>query len=200
MLVTKIEPNWMHGYGNKPEIVVTVDEALPHDRFIYNVERPNTFAKGNKPGGMVRNVMLVSTNQAPWVRFVFVDNPEGDPSYYGALGGTYTLVDGSTFETRTGWSSRCSVVNSKYANLLRHSGSVPEHVTEVTVAVPRPNSPHPHAKPSLWAGYYLEVNYLRNHPLWPKDCYLVCTVRDDGEINYNINADPVRVVKARNVG
>lgn len=185
MQITKIEPNWMRGYGNRPEINVYIDQVHPHDSFIYDIvprrTAPKTANRVNLPG---HNIMLISTNHTPWTKYVYVDDPDGNPSYHGALGGEYKLTSGNTFKTRTGWSSRSSVINRDYRTYL------PNEITEVTVYE---NKGYYSAG---WGGFNLDVQYLQHHELWPKSCYLVREVDSHGEIKHTISVDPDKVVKA----
>lgn len=188
MQITKIQPNWMHGYGNRPEINVYVDQVHPHDSFIYDIVPSRSAQKAANRARIKKlvqagyEVMLISTNNTPWTKFVYIENPSGDPQYYGALGGEYKLTSGNTFKTRTGWSSRASVINRDHPDYL------PNEITEVTV--------YETSKVSGWGGFNLDVQYLQHHELWPKGCYLVREVDSDGEIKHTISVEPDKVVKA----
>lgn len=181
MKITGIEINWHHGYGNSPTVVVNVDTRLRHDTFEYQCVPNNDNDKRS-------NVMLISTNNDPWVKFVYIDDPEGRPQYHGALGGDYKLTDGTVFHSRTGWSSRASVLNTKpeYSSLLR------SHITEVTLRTDDETSY------SLWAGYSCYVNHLKEHSLWPKDVYLIRD-NNDKEFQYSPSVDPNNIVKAQEI-
>src|SRR5687767_6928409 len=100
-VITKIEANWFHGYANDPTVKIHVDRDIYKEwEWLYE---PITI---NDVGSNPFPCMLYSDNNAPWVKFVYIDNPDGNPSQHGALGGEYTLYDGSVIKSRTGWSSR----------------------------------------------------------------------------------------------
>jgi len=170
--IHSIDVRWHHGYGNMPEMVVTVSKLPPRDAWIYN---PIPVEDG-------RARFLLSTNQWPWSRFVLIRDPNGSPNLHGALGGEYRLIDGSTLMSRTGWSSREGVVNSLFRNYVPDDLLAP-----VTVEV---------AKGYKWHGYYIGVGYLRNHALFPEGIYLVRDEKADGEVTYYPSVHPERVEKA----
>lgn len=174
--ILAIKPRWMHGYANSPEIEVIVDKRPAYESFIWRA-CPDPHAR--------RKTMLISTNQSPWVKFVYIDNPEGAPQYHGALGGDYTMQDGTVFKSRSGWSSRAGVINDKYRTYI--SGEICEVVLY-----------EPGQKIGL-AGFHIYALYLRNHPKWPKDLHLVREKRfSDLEIYHTISIDPNKVVKPPN--
>jgi hypothetical protein len=108
--ILEVSVDWYWGYGNQPALRAIVDlmpkEGLPE--FIYQAIPDE------------RGTMLISKNNAPWHRFVYVEHAgrEGQPQLYGALGGEYRLTDGSVFKTRTGWSSREGVINARYREYI----------------------------------------------------------------------------------
>ena len=170
--VTKIEPEWMLGYANSPGIRLTIEgyEYKQAD-WIYNPV----------PYESRENVMLISTNNVPWVRFVFIADPNGNPSNHGALGGEYHLLDGSVFKTRTGWSSREGVINRDYRR----------YIDDELVGVTLDLGNH-----RLMAGYAIYQTYLKTHPLWPSDLHLVREEKySGGEPYWHISTDPNEVVK-----
>jgi hypothetical protein len=172
--IIKIEPRWNEKWANSPEIEVTLDEDITKMDWIYE-KIPR---KEDKPDNQV---MLISTNNDPWVKFVYVDDPKGSPTSHGALGGHYTLTDGTVFKSRTGWSSRAGAVNNLYRNRIR------EELAEVTIYTP--------GWTCGFAGFNLYHSALTNHELWPKDYYLVREVKFRDEPNWLISAKPDKVVK-----
>lgn len=171
MRIEKIEVEWWKGYGNSPELVVYVDKLLSQDDFLYFPVEGSI---------SVPPVFLLSTNNHPWYRFVYVDEkPNGDPSLHGALGGMYKLTDGTVFKTRTGWSSRAGVVNKRYREHLD------SELIEPTVV--DPTGFH-------WAGYAHAVSELLHNDLFPKGVYLVRDERN-GEPRWTPSVDPNEVVK-----
>lgn len=173
--IISIEPNWMFGYGNSPTIKVTVESLDADYEWIYKPIPKDE----NKPHAQT---MLISTNNAPWVRFVYIDNPDGRPQDHGALGGEYLLTDGTTLKSRTGWSSRAGVINTRYRNYIE------EEICDVTVYTPDSKVG--------WAGQNIYADYLANHPLFPKDLHLVRTTTYlKEEVYWQISTQPDKVVK-----
>ncbi len=172
MEILEIKPRWYHGFGNSPGIEIIVDKMLPFDSFVYkNVDE--------KPD----HTMLISTNNDPWVKFVYIADPNGSPTTNGALGGTYKLDDGTEFKSRSGWSSRASAINKHYRDHLY------DEIVEVSIKT---------GKDSIWwAGFSVYQTHLYNHPNWPLDLYLVreITSYGSGEPHWTISADPDKVVK-----
>ena len=170
--ITKIEPNWYHGYMNSPDIYVEVDVDL-HDTldWIYTPV----------PSDAREKVMLLSTNNAPLVKFVYIADPNGTPNSHGALGGNYQLTDGSLLRSRTGWSSREGVINRDYREYMN------DELAGITIR---------YSKYSLMAGYYIYQDYLRNHSCWPSDLHLVRELKFEEEPYWHISTDPDKVVKA----
>jgi len=168
MEISSIEVNWMLGWANSPSLKVHVDKAIPHSEFVYNKFPPTAKEKF---------WLLSNTEQHPWYRFVWVDKPDGNPTYHGALGGEYKLTNGEVCKTRTGWSSRPGVVNREFKDFLSYE------LVDVSL--------YEAGKITGWAGYYLAVDvalrgYIANHCDW----YLVREVRDNGEIVWTPSVDP----------
>src|SRR3954462_10940600 len=99
--VVSAEVEWWLNYGNSPTLKMVVrDGSLPkHDEFIY--ECIPTTKTDNYPNDQ----FLLSTNLWPVVKFVYVNNADGNPTYHGALGGTRKLTCGDFHKSRSGWSS-----------------------------------------------------------------------------------------------
>lgn len=139
-----VEIKWWHNYANSPEFVV---EAVKpdHDSFEYEV-----IDKGDSD-------FLLSVNNNPWVRFVSVQRKgrDGSPSMYGNAGGDFRLTNGEVYKTRTGWSSRASVVNKYYSDRLpADSGGL---ISEVVLKeIKRPPSKYV----THWAGFNLTLTAL----------------------------------------
>lgn len=173
MNITKITINWNWGYMNQPQILAEVDEVLPQDQYTY------------QPIPAEGGTFYLSGNNTPWYRFLFVETEaeEKNPQLYGALGGEYNLTDGSVLKTRTGWSSREGIVNTRYR----------DHVRDCLVDVPIRTSD----KGVYLAGNYVEQGFLRSHPLWPQDIYLIKTTDWlAGEVYFIPSIMPGEVVKA----
>lgn len=171
MEIKEIRIDWHWGYANQPSVKAIVDEDPMSLEWVYK-DIPDE-----------RGTMLISRNNSPWYRFLFVerDAEKGDPQFHGALGGAYRLEDGSTLKTRTGWSSRAGVVNTQFRDYIYGT------LVEVSIGTDRP----------LWAGFYCEHDYLTDHPLWPEDVYLVMTRRWlKGELYWIPSVDEFQVVKA----
>jgi hypothetical protein len=149
-VITKIEPVWYHGFANRPGIDVAVNKDIFVEwEWIYEPI----------PRDKRENVFLLSYNNWPWVRYVYIADPTGDPTRHGALGGEYKLTDGTVLKSKSGWSSRASVVNSKYTGILD------DVITEVGVALP--------GRAIKFAGLNLPVTYLEDHPLFPEGLFMV---------------------------
>lgn len=175
-MIEEIRPRWYHGYGNMPSIeVVLENDDISRMLWLYTPV----------PADSRENVMLISTNNDPWVKFVYIDKPDGNPRHYGALGGDYQLTDGSTLKSRTGWSSRAGVINRNYANHIR------DYIVDVTVYRPGHNTG--------WAGFSIYKSYLENHFAWPDDLHMVKVVPDK-EPYWTISTDPNEVVKPKEDG
>lgn len=173
-MITDISPKWAIDSSVFSNIVITVDneEELAHSNFIYTPVPPDAREK----------VMLISTNMMPWVRYVYIDDPNGRPGLHGALGSDYKLVDGTILKSRTGWSSRAGVINKKYRYMLM------DEIVDVTVKFPTWNIG--------LAGYAYYASFLRNHPLWPKDLHLVRhTMFADHEPYWTISTDRYELKK-----
>lgn len=175
--ITDISVNWWHGYGNSPSLNVVVENgSLPKfEDFEYEA-----ISLGENGG-----TFLLSTNLWPWVKFVMIDHgaENGNPSYHGALGGNYRLSDGSTFKTRTGWSSNSGSVNRNFQKYLQGAS----HIMEVSV--------YEEGRVTGWAGYNLSVDYLREHPLFPANVYLVQNLTHTTFGWYNPSISETEVVK-----
>lgn len=170
--IQSIDVRWHHGYGNLPELEVTVDELPEIDSWIYTgilIEE----GKAN---------FLISKTYWPWVRFVLIRDPEGSPNLHGACGGHYRLVDGTVYHSRTGWSSREGVVNTVFQDFIPNSILAPI-VVEAT-------------KGYKWHGYYCSAEYLAEHPKFPKGVHLIRDEKYDGEISYYPSVHPDRIEKA----
>jgi hypothetical protein len=173
--ITKIGVNWYHGYANSAQLEVTVDKLPEHKDFIY---QPTTDWEKDP-------VMLISQNLAPWVKFVYIANRNGQSQFDGALGGDYKLTNGQVLKSRTGWSSRSGVINRDYAEWI------PDDIMEPTVIVPLDGGKYP----SRWAGFAIVAKYIREHPMWPKGLYLICSKSERGEINYTPSIHPTKIEK-----
>lgn len=172
-IITEIKPRWNFGYANSPDIEVSVNCDL-HKDFEWLYEKTPHLA--------TEKFWLISRNNYPWVRFVWVDVPDGEPQLHGALGGEYKLTDGTICKTRTGWSSREGVYNRD------HAESVGKEVTEVFVRMPERNV--------TFAGFYIVGEYLEAHDLFPyPECYMVRKVSDTNEITWTISTMINDVVK-----
>lgn len=183
--ITKIEVNWMHKWANKPKLLVTVDKAILHSDFEYMVlvtdksqpqaqlDNAQSQVVGNttNPPPPVahlltappeNNFTLLSTNLDPWVKFVAIADPKGNPQMHGALGGEYKLANtnGEIFKSRTGWSSHAGDINKRYLDYLPRK----EPVVEVVLYDPRYKTG--------WAGYNISITALedlyKNSTLWPR--------------------------------
>lgn len=174
-----VEPRWFHGYANDPAISLITGPTPRPNSYIY----PTRYFDGyewlydsfpKSPVDLTKNVMLISKNNAPWVRFVFVENPTGNPQFHGALGGEYKLTDGSVFKTRTGWSSRDGVINRDYRHYLDDE--------IVDVAVDNLVS-HIYATP------------LKEHIERTTPYYLVRHIKFNDEPYWTISTHPTKVVK-----
>jgi len=172
--ITKIDINWNHGWANAPQVEITVDGKMPEpSEWIYQA----TTDWENDP------TMLISRNFDPWVRFVYISKRDGQAQFDGALGGDYRLTNGEVLKSRTGWSSRASVINVKYSTFI------PDDILEPTLIIP---SKYGAMK---WAGYAVTAKYIREHELWPKDIYLVIDNRRNDEVHYAPSIDPTEVRK-----
>jgi hypothetical protein len=172
--ILKIGVNWYHNWANAPQLEVTVDELPKHEAFFYQA----TSDWEKDP------IMLISRNVEPWIKFVYIANRDGKAQYDGALGGDYKLTNGEVLHSKTGWSSRAGVINQRFAEWI------PDDILEPTVIVEGGKYP------SRWAGFAIVAKYIREHPLWPEDLYLICEKRFESEIYYTPSIDPVKVVKA----
>jgi len=219
MKIKSIEVNWMHGWGNYPNLNILVDHRLKHDEFVYdmffisNSNRENasnqldaaqvpiaggrgttaakaaqapTIEKVENPDPNYRGpCYLLSQNNWPWVRYVAIANPDGDPSLNGALGGDYKLTNGRTYHSRTGWSSNSASCNRLHPKYLK------SEVTEVYLKASNEGT--------SWAGYNISLDaleYLRSTTLWPlvngAPVHLVKT-----NLGYWVpSIDPLEIVKA----
>jgi hypothetical protein len=147
--ITKIEPRWNEKYANTPDIIVEVDEKLSWEEVLWDAV-PEADQR--------EHTLLLSTNCDPWVRFVYIADPNGHHNSHGALGGPYHMTDGTIFNSKTGWSSRSGVVNRDYSDYLR------EEIVDVTIRL---------GQYSLVAGFHCYLSYIRDHPCWPEDLYLI---------------------------
>jgi hypothetical protein len=118
MKILEVRPRWNHGYANLPDIDCVVDEVINWHDLIW-IPVPDETAR--------EKTMMISQSHAPWVSFVYIDDPHGSPTMHGALGGNYKMPDGSIFHSRSGWSSRCGVLNTKYCEFLE------DEIVDVTV-------------------------------------------------------------------
>lgn len=166
-----IEPQWNLGYSNSPEIVVSIDCDVPLTEDCVWV----------KDYDGDRDITLITTTFAPFVRFVHIEDPNGDPLRFGALGGAYRLEDGTVLRSRSGWSSRVGVIN------LRHNHLLPDELAGVTIRT---------REGGHLGGWSLSAKALAGHPLWPEGCYLVRELlfRDD-EPYWHISTSEDRVTK-----
>lgn len=174
--ITKIEPRWNHQWANSPDISITMDsDPFREWEWLYK-KIPRTEDER-------KNVFLLSTNNWPFVRFVHIGDPDGNPTYNGALGGTYKLDTGETFESRSGWSSRVGVVNTVYRDWIS------DELADVSTFTPS-------FKYTAIHGLCISKDYLMNHPAWPKGCHLVRdTTYLQNEVYWHISAQPDKVVK-----
>jgi hypothetical protein len=169
--ITKIEPNWMHGWANPPSIYVHVNGELDDLEWVYEP----------LPSDRREKVMLISSNNEPWIRFVYIADPNGQPNQHGGLGGEYKLTDGSILKSRTGWSSREGIINRDYIDELA------DEVVNITIV----RGPY-----SLRAGYYIYAHDLIDDEAWPDDLYLVRSLKGNNEPVWTISTNPNKVVKA----
>lgn len=171
MEIVRIEPRWNLQWANTPDINVFVDK---YERLNY-IWRPI-------PQDARDHVMLISTNQEPWIKFVYIEKPDGRPNLHGALGGDYELTDGDTLKSRTGWSSRAGIINRDYRDFLE------DEIVEVTVY-------EPESRVGM-AGFSLYVNYLLEHPAFPREYHLVREIKFKGNEPYwTFSVDPLEVRK-----
>lgn len=171
-MITKIEPEWYHRYANSPKVKIHTDQNLHALEWIYKAV-PDQSAR--------KNTMLLSTNNWPWCKFVSITNPEYDPIRGGALGGEFKMSDGTVFVSRSGWSSRAGVLNNRYADFL------PGEILEPSIRMPPYDM--------LWAGFAISAEYVRDHPKFPKDLYLVRFIQFEVEPYWTISIDPKEVKK-----
>lgn len=170
--ITEINPRWNHKWANDPDVEVTVSEDITKTlEWLYR----------KVPEDADKNYWLISTNNFPWVRFVYVANPDGRPQDHGALGGDYKLEDGTILHTNTGWSSRPSVYNRDFAE------NVGKEVVDVRLRVP--------GWYSAFAGFYINGEYLEALDKFPRNCYMVRISRPNGETRWVISSTPNKVVK-----
>jgi hypothetical protein len=173
-VITDIKPRWNFGYANSPDIEITVNCDL-HADFEWLYEKT--------PHDATEKFWLISTNVEPWVRFVWVDVPDGDARLHGALGGDYKLTDGTICKTRTGWSSRSGVYNRDH---VTHPFN---EVAECFVRFAE--------RQVTFAGFYIEAAYLEAHDKFPRDCHLVRERKYQGlsEIYWTISTERGEVIK-----
>jgi hypothetical protein len=100
------EVEWFEQYANMPHF--RLSGPLPECEWLYENVEPN-----DKGGGF-----LLSHNNFPWVRFVYIDDPKVGPPMGGALGGEYKLTSGTTIKSAGGWSSRAGVINKRFADTI----------------------------------------------------------------------------------
>lgn len=172
MEILEITPRWYHGFTNDPGINVIVDEILPYDSFVYK-----------NVNGKPDHTMLISTNNDPWVKFVYIEKPDGRPEQCGALGGKYKLTDGTVLESRTGWSSRAGIINRDFRDELS------DEIVEVSIKTKNDSM--------WWGGFNIYQTHLHNHPKWPVELFLVRTLKFNREPYWNISTDPDSITKPK---
>lgn len=175
--IERIEPHWYHGFANSPSIHIYLAAPLK----LHNGGNLEWLYAPVPDATKREKTMLLSTNNAPWVKFVYIDNPDGNPSMDGALGGEYKLTNGEVLNSRTGWSSRSGVLNRNYADFLE------DELAEVTLFEP--------GWSIGWAGFNVYAQYLKNHEKWPRDLYLVREIKFNEEPYWYISTNPTKVVK-----
>lgn len=120
----------------------------------------------------VGKIFLLSTNLNPWIKYVSIDDPFGSPTRHGNCGGEFKMIDGSTFKSRTGWSSSDSDVNSVFKQFVPNFSDI----VDVTLVEPRElkRGPHYYPYPMRWAGYSLTLDALKQlrvdaADIWPTE-------------------------------
>lgn len=171
MNITKIEPRWMENWSNSPDIIVEVDEKIDWDTVLWRAVPDESRRE---------NTMLISTNIEPWVRFVYIADPTGNPEFHGALGGNYRMEDGTEFKSRSGWSSRSGVVNRDFVQYLD------DEIVEVTLRF---------SQYSHLAGFHIYKSALMESEVWPEGCYLVREIKFENEPYWHISTTPDVVTK-----
>lgn len=183
--ILEIRPRWMHEYANDPDVEIVV-------RGLHQFQWHNWLYQPD-PIDARKNVMLVSTNNWPWCRFASIDSePQGNPTYHGNAGGEFHIADrqnnptGEVFKSRTGWSSREGVVNTMYRHLI------PSELAGCIVYNAEDKSKYRVGM----AGYYISADYLKEHPLFPKDLHLVRQLKfADKEVYWTISTSPDAITK-----
>lgn len=160
----KVEIDWMQRWDNDPRVIITPEKWTDgHSDDPRDLEfRYRKFDNG---------MMIAETE--PWVKFVYVDDPNGDPRCHGALGGDYTLLDGTVFHTRTGWSSRAGVINRDYREYIQ------DGIVDVTLRY----GPY-----TALAGYAIHSRTLAGY--MPKGVYLNRVIKFKDEPYWIPSVDP----------
>lgn len=117
-MIIKITVDWLHGYGNTPEIVVYTDSSMPStDAFRYTKKRSG------------QHYIYRAINDEGFASFFAYSGPG---TGYGGSKFELTMTDGSVDTLIGPWSSNASAVNSAYDELPGDK----DYVTEIVLITP----------------------------------------------------------------